>query len=180
MVTTSAPDVAVVVREHGPRVVALLRRTFGPHADVDDLFQQIMLEVVRSLPTFRGASALGTWVHRIALNVVFQEMRRTYRAPTMVDVGELDLPGERDVAADVEAAEAERLLYEALAGLPPHQRIAVVLHDLHGHTLQEVADELATPLQTLASRVQAGRASLATTLGAQLRRRQDRRRKGGA
>jgi RNA polymerase sigma-70 factor (ECF subfamily) len=176
---TDALDVDVVVREQGPRVVALLRRTFGPGADIDDLFQQVMLEVVRSLPDFRGRSSIGTWVHRIALNTVFQEMRRTYRAPTMVDVDAVELVGAGDVAADVEQAEAERLLYVALAALPPHQRIAVVLHDLHGHTLREVADELATPLPTIASRVQSGRAALAGALDANLRRRRVQRRGAG-
>ena len=179
MVTNAPPpDVEAVVREHGPRVVALLRRTFGPRADIDDLFQQVMLEVVRALPGFQGASGLGTWIHRIALNVIFQEMRRTYRAPRMVDVDDVDLVGDLDVAADVEAAEAERLLYSALAALPPHQRIAVVLHDLHGHTLKEVAQELASPLQTVASRVQAGRAALADALSEHLRHRRTRRSEG--
>ncbi len=175
----SPPDVDVVVREQGPRVIALLRRTFGPAADIDDLFQQVMLEIVRALPQFRGESALSTWVHRIALNTIFQEMRRTYRAPAMVDVAAVELVGEGDVVADVEQAEAERHLYDALAALPPHQRIAVVLHDLHGHTLREVAEELACPLQTIASRVQAGRAALATALDARLRRRRDQRRGAG-
>jgi RNA polymerase sigma-70 factor (ECF subfamily) len=165
------------VRNHGPRVVALLRRTFGPRAEVDDLYQQVMLEVVRALPGFRGTSGLGTWIHRIALNVIFQEMRRTYRAPRMVDVDAVDLVGDSDVAADVEAAEAERLLYAALAALPPNQRIAVVLHDLHGHTLKEVAAELASPLPTIASRVQAGRAALAEALSDSLRHRRTRRSK---
>lgn len=163
------------MREHGPRVVALLRRTFGPRADVDDLFQQVMLEVVRALPGFQGSSTLGTWIHRIALNVSYQEMRRTYRAPLMVDVAEVDIAGDSDVAADLEAAEAERLLYAALAALPPHQRIAVVLHDLHGHTLKEVAHELASPLPTIASRVQAGRAALADALSERLRHRRGHR-----
>ena len=171
----SAPyDIDRVVREQGPRVVALLRRTFGPGADIDDLFQQVMLEIVRSLPGVQGASALGTWVHRVALNTIFQEMRRTYRAPSMVDVEEVELVGDGDVAADFEQAESERLLYAALAALPPHQRIAVVLHDLHRHTLKEVGEELACPLPTVASRVQAGRAALADALDVRVRRRRSR------
>jgi len=55
-----SPDVKAVVREHGPRVLALRRRTFGSQADVDDLFQQVTLEVVRSLPGFQSMSSIGT------------------------------------------------------------------------------------------------------------------------
>ncbi len=178
-------DVEAVVREHGPRVRSLLRKTFGPGVDVDDLCQIAMLEIVRSLPGFKGDSQLSTWIHRVVLNVAYQEMRRAYRRPELVDVDDVEASGalaggalaDGDDAHDrLERQESERLLYAAIAALPPHQRFAVVLHDLHGLTLKDAAEQLQTPLSTVAARVQSGRAALADALGEALRQRKPRSR----
>ncbi|MEQ8982022.1 MAG: sigma-70 family RNA polymerase sigma factor, partial [Deltaproteobacteria bacterium] len=68
-----------VVRDHAEDVAKQLRRIFGPSADIDDVFQAVFVEVIRSLDKFRGKSKLKTWIHRITLNVAYQEMRMQYR-----------------------------------------------------------------------------------------------------
>ena len=154
---TTRDETEVVVRAHGPAVWRQLKRIFGAHADIEDTFQQVMLEIVRALPGFQGESELSTWIHRITLNVAYQRMRRGYRG---VEV-DLDESGVVAIAADVEAA---RRLYKALEALPPKKRIAVVLHDIEGLTLREIGERLGVPLQTVASQVHTGRALLAEEL----------------
>lgn len=153
-----------IVREHGPRVRALLYRLFGGSADVEDLFQDVFVEVLRSLPTFAARAKLSTWIHRVALNVAYQEMRRR----SLLNKHAIAASDENGpLHGDAQAArnQAARRVHVALASLPPKQRLAVALHDLQGMTLREIADATGLPLQTVATQVRAGRARLAQCLG---------------
>ena len=131
------PSPEEVVKTHAPQVMRHLRRIFGPHADVDDVFQAVFVEILRSLPRFRGDAQLKTWIHRITLNVAYQA---------------------RD---DIARSESLGTLYRALSSLEPKKRLPVILHDIEGHTLKEVGELLGRPLQTVASQVRTGRKELA-------------------
>lgn len=159
------PTPTEIVEEHGPSVLAQLRRTFGPRADVDDVFQAVFVEVLRSLPRFRGHASLRTWIHRITLNVAYQEMRHHYRARATSPLDEVDEPcSTQDMEEELAQAEAGRRLYEALDELDPKKRMAVILHDIEGLTLREIGEQLGRPLQTVATQVRTGRAELAEAL----------------
>jgi RNA polymerase sigma-70 factor (ECF subfamily) len=151
-----------LVREHGPSVHRQLQRLFGPRADIDDVFQAVMVEVLRSLPAFEGRAPIGAWIRRITLHVAYQEMRVRCREREFASEVELDgLRSADDPEAELVRRRELEALYAALETLSPKKRIAVVLHDIEGHTLQEIADALGRPLQTVASQVRAGRAELA-------------------
>jgi RNA polymerase sigma-70 factor (ECF subfamily) len=158
--TRSSPE--QVVRDHGPMVHRQLKRIFGPRADVEDTFQNVFIEVLRSLPSFRGRSKLSTWIRRITWNVAYQEMRVQYRRPRAYAFDEeRDATTElRDIENRVEEREELRRLYAGLEQLDPKQRMAVVLHDIEGLTLKEIGKALGRPLQTVASQLHAGRARL--------------------
>ena len=157
------PTPEEVVRQHSGDVHRLLRRIFGPGADVEDLFQAAFVEVLRSLPTFRGRSKLRTWIHRITLNVAYQEMRMQYRERAVRAHKDIDqFTCEPDVERRLEEEEALRALYVALETLEPKKRMAVVLHDLEEHTLKEIGELLGRPLQTVASQLKAGRSDLSS------------------
>jgi RNA polymerase sigma-70 factor (ECF subfamily) len=164
---------AEVVRQHGPAVLSRLRRMFGVHAEIDDTFQQVMLEVVRGLPAFAGRSELSTWIHRITLNVAYQRMRRSYRAVGVVALDTVTEPqsDDDDALTLLERAEAARLLHACLEMLPPKRRVAVVLHDIEGLTLKAIGEHIGSPLQTVASQLKAGRAELAGHMHRALRDR---------
>lgn len=162
------PTAREVVERHGPDVYAHLKRIFGPDADVDDLFQQVFEEVLKALPRFQGRSKLRTWLHRITLNVAYQEMRLQYRRPPPVSLDEAREPADPvDLEADVESRAAKAMLYSCLEELSPKLRMVVVLRDIEGRTLPEIAESLGRPLPTVVSQSKTARAQL----GRLLRRR---------
>src|SRR5438093_8909096 len=57
-----------VFRDYAPRVYTLARRMLGNDADAEDVTQDVLLQVVRKLDTFRGESDFFTWLHRITVN----------------------------------------------------------------------------------------------------------------
>src|SRR5437588_475570 len=59
-----------VFRDHAGAVFGLARRMLGNDADAEDVTQEVLLQVVRKLDTFRGEAALATWLHRVTANAV--------------------------------------------------------------------------------------------------------------
>src|SRR2546426_5871474 len=65
-----------VFREYAPRVYNLARRMLGNDADAEDVTQDVLLQVIRKLDTFRGESALPTWLHRVTVNAALMHRRK--------------------------------------------------------------------------------------------------------
>lgn len=172
------PDPAEVVCAYGSQVHRHLKRIFGPGADVDDAYQMVFMEVLRSLPSFRGLSKLSTWIRRITWNVAYQEMRMRYRHQRVTPLDPLSpvLKDDQEPADEVlDRQQAMRRIYSALQEIDPKQRTAVVMHDIEGKTLKEVSRALGRPLPTVASQLYAGRARLAESIGDHLQHVSDRR-----
>src|SRR3954463_12827177 len=74
--TTSPPTPEQVFRDFGPRVYNLARRMLGNDADAEDVTQDVLLQVVRNLNSFRGDSALSTWLHRVTVNAALAHRRK--------------------------------------------------------------------------------------------------------
>src|SRR5215510_12368342 len=65
-----------VFREYAPRIYNLARRMLASDADAEDVTQDVLLQVVRKLNTFRGESTLSTWLHKITVNAALAHRRR--------------------------------------------------------------------------------------------------------
>src|SRR5438874_10397920 len=65
-----------VFRDYAPRVYNLARRMLGNDADAEDVTQEVLLQVVRKLDTFRGESAFPTWLHRVTVNAALAHRRK--------------------------------------------------------------------------------------------------------
>ncbi len=153
-------DAARVAQEHGPAVYRRLKRIFGPEADVDDAYQSVFVEVLRSLPSYAGRARLGAWIRRITYNVAYQEMRLRYRQPELVELKDAAASCD-DPSVELERREAMRMVYRALGELTPSLRLVLVLHDIEGLTLKEISIATGRPVPTVASRLAAARAGLA-------------------
>jgi RNA polymerase sigma-70 factor (ECF subfamily) len=123
-------------RAHVGRVHALCLRLAGTRNAAEDLTQEVFVRAWRKLSTFRGEAAFGTWLYRLALNVVVSELRS----------GRLD----GDVPADEDPGFAGRQapgrtpelgldLERAIAALPDGARKVFVLHDISGLRHDEIA-----------------------------------------
>src|SRR5688572_17095346 len=64
-----------VYHDYGPRVYSMARRMVS-ETDAEDVTQEVLLQVVRKLPSFRGESALPTWLHRITVNAALSHRRK--------------------------------------------------------------------------------------------------------
>ena len=141
-------------------VIAL--HTLGDPDDAADAVQEALVAAYRRAATFRGESSVRTWLGRIVVNACIDRVRHE-RVRATVPWPERDVAARRsDPAAEV----ATRLVVrEALALIPVEQRVAVVLVDVEGYPVTEVAAILGVPSGTVKSRCARGRARLAVLLG---------------
>src|ERR1700757_3604094 len=65
-----------VFHQHAPQIYSLARRMLGNDADAEDVTQDVLLQVVRKLNTFRGESAFPTWLHRVTVNAALAHRRK--------------------------------------------------------------------------------------------------------
>src|SRR5436309_6054560 len=79
-----------VYRDYAPRVYNLARRMLGNDADAEDVTQDVLLQVVRKLDTFRGESAFPTWLHRVTVNAALAHRRRASNRQEKTSADPLD------------------------------------------------------------------------------------------
>jgi RNA polymerase sigma-70 factor (ECF subfamily) len=170
------PDAfGVLFGRHRDRLWAVALRTSGSPEDAADALQEAMISAFRRADSFRGDALVTTWLHRIVVNACLDRLRRNkVRAarPLPDDLEEYAGRGavlaSGDEAVDPEAhavlADRRRAVVAALEQLPPDQRAAVVLVDLEGYPVDEVAEMLDCPTGTVKSRCARGRARLAKLL----------------
>ena len=123
-------------RSHVAKVFALALRLTGDRGQAAELVQDTFVRAWEALPRFRGESALGTWLHRIAVNVLLEsrraEGRRLKRVVLTEDPAEMERPA-------AEASPGVRMdLEHAIAGLPEGARVVFVLHDVEGYEHREI------------------------------------------
>ena len=152
-----------IYRLHAARIYTLASRMAGSPDDGEDLLQEIFLQAHRKLGSFKGDSALGTWLYRLALNhcVDFVRSRRA-KMSKLTDT--LDVEGAAEPTAPRETPIARLDLERALERLPEGCREAFVLHDVEGFDHREVADLLGIAEGTSKSQVFKARMKLRTLL----------------
>ena len=147
--TGSADDVRLAVsgdvaaferlyRAHVGRVFALSMRMTGDHDRATHLTQDTFVIAWQRLGTFRGEAAFGSWLHRIAVNVMLSDARsaRRYDARVTTSTAQDEMHNAATASPDVEqAVDLER----AIARLSPAARTVFVLHDVEGYRHDEIA-----------------------------------------
>jgi len=155
-----------VYRTHAGRLYSVAFRMLGNAADAEDLLQDIFLSAHRKLGSFRGESALGTWLYRLAVNLCLDYIRsRTGRAISITDPLD-DETGLSDVGTRglAERTVAKMDLERAMAQLPDGCRMAFVLHDIEGLEHREVAEAMGIAEGTSKSQVHKARLRLRAIL----------------
>ena len=135
---------ATLFHAHKARVYALCLRMTNNTAEAEDLAQDAFLQVFRKLSTFRGDSALSTWLYRVAVNTVLMHFRK--RSLLQVSLDEASQQdghsvkreyGNRD---DQLWGSVDRIaLARAMKELPSGYRTIFLLHEVKGYEHQEIA-----------------------------------------
>lgn len=131
---------AALLASHGGAIRRISRIYGRGAANQDDLHQEICLQIWRSLPSFKGQSAVGTWVYRVALNTALSwqrgsERRRKHEAELALD------PALHSTGTS--ARSEDSILEEFLSQLGPVDRALLVLY-MEGLTHQEMAEVTGT------------------------------------
>jgi len=146
------PDACTcMVKRFAPLVYARALRLTGDHDEAESVLQTTFIKACDALPTFEGASGLGTWIYRIATNEGLMLLRRRKPQVALDDVVETlqpdDVPQQRQGWAPdpLRAALDDELhveLEQAIAALPEPLRIVVLLRDIEQFSTQETAEQL--------------------------------------
>jgi RNA polymerase sigma-70 factor, ECF subfamily len=153
-------DVAAYERlyhRHAARVHSLARRLLGA-LEVEDAVQDVFIRAWSRLETFRGESAFGTWLHRLAINVCLRRAEKSRRAS-------FDQPLRPDeLRARPAALDMQLDLTGALEQLTPNLRHVVVLFDLEGYSHEDIAGLLSISADSSKMRLHRGRSALRALL----------------
>jgi RNA polymerase sigma factor (sigma-70 family) len=127
-------------RSHCDRIFALCWRMCGGDRGLaEDMVQEAFVRAWSKLHLFRGDSKFGTWLHRLAVNVVLSDRRirvkRVQREQALSEDIERVMVGQRDVFAGL-----RKDLEYAIAGLPERARTVLILYDIEGYQHNEIAE----------------------------------------
>jgi RNA polymerase sigma factor (sigma-70 family) len=154
---------AVLVRRHGPMVLAVCRRILRDFQHAEDAYQATFLVLARKAPSLVVSQSLGTWLHGVAYHTAMRAGatvgRLRARERSMNDV-------QHPAVAPVEAHDWLPILDRELGLLPEKYRAAIVLCDLEGRPRREAALLLGVSEGTLSSRLARGRGLLGKRLEA--------------
>jgi len=139
-----------LARDSADRLYAIAYHITRDADRAEDAVQGALIAMWRDLPSLRDAARFEAWTYRLVANASFQELRRRRQARVIPISPEVMVTGGRDVAAD---AVLRDQLDRSLAALTPDHRAVVVLRHLAGLSTDEVAEVLAIPRGTVASRL---------------------------
>jgi len=137
--------------KHRNHVHGALFRILGSNSGIDDAIQDTFVEIFKSLASYRGEAALGTWIHKCAVRVAYAhiEKRSKQARLALVEPPKVE-PGLEDIAI---AREATRRLYRLLEKLSPTARVAFVLSAIEDRSLKEIAEIMGATLVATKVRV---------------------------
>jgi len=146
-------------RHFGP-VLRLVRALGITDPEADDLCQEIFLIIYRHLDGFRGEARLGTWIHRLATREAFRHARRgrMRRALVALLAREQPPPVPRDWSEN--QAARRQYLGQLLDRLPPERRLALVLFEVDGRSVEEIAEVCGCAVNTVWTRIHRARQQL--------------------
>jgi RNA polymerase sigma-70 factor (ECF subfamily) len=139
----------------------------GRERDLDDLVQDAMEQALRSLPSFQGRSKLSTWTFQVCYRTLLKRRRswmRWLKRFSFTSTGELPEPHLADGREPALQRERIARVHDALGTLGEKKRVVVTLHDLEGHSSEEIAELVGAKIGTVRSRLRDGRRELLLAL----------------
>jgi len=165
-----------LVRQHSGRLLAVARRFLRTEEDSEDAVQDAFLAAFRSLDGFEGHSALGTWLHRIVVNVCLMRLRAWSRSrevriadllPTFDETGHHSRPvrpWEEQALARLTQAETRAHVRACIDRLPGPYRQVLLLRDIEELDTEQTAQHLGIDPGAVKTRLHRARQALRTLL----------------
>lgn len=156
----------ILYEQYVGRIYAVCLRMSADRQEAERLTQDAFVRAWRHLHTFRGDSAFGSWLHRLAVNVVLEDSRSSRRRTLRVQP--VENPTIHETTHNVTTARDPDMhmdLERAIALLPPGARQALVLHDIEGYKHEEIARLLGTAVGTVKAQLHRARKLLRDRLG---------------
>ena len=165
-----------VVREYGPRLLAVTRRITGDEHDAQEALQDALLSAFRKIESFAGGARLTTWLHRVAINAALMKVRSRDRRragsvedllPNYSDGGRLlDTLADWQTSAEevAQSREAAERVRACIDRLPSNYRTVLVLRDVEGLSTEAAARALGTTTDAAKVRLHRARQALRTLL----------------
>jgi RNA polymerase sigma factor (sigma-70 family) len=141
---------AELLASYGPSLRRIARSYAGGSGEDEDLHQEILCQLWRSWPSFRGDAAAGTWLYRVALNTALTHRRQSKRRPLVASSGDID--DSRQAASVGEPKDEAAILREFLGSLGAVDRSAMILY-MEGLAHQGIADVLGLSLGAVGVRI---------------------------
>lgn len=153
-----------LVRRRLPHMVNLARRMLGDAAEAEDVAQEVFLRVWKEAPRWTpGAALFSTWMHRVAMNLCTDRLRRRRETPSE-DAGATLADGAPSPASGLQEMERRAAVEAALAALPERQRAAIVLTHYQDLPAAEAAAILEVSVEALESLLARARRALRAAL----------------
>ncbi len=149
-------------RENKAKVMSTAYRLLGNRADAEDVTQDVFIKVYKHIDSFRGESAVTTWIYRITVNACYDLLRKRRREQTisLEDCTELS----------TESRSLKELIESMVARLPETYRSVFTLHDIQGLKHTEIAKVLGITVGTSKSLLHRARAQLRKKLSPYIKR----------
>ena len=152
-----------LVRRYQERIYATVYHMTANHEDANDLAQEAFIKAYQALKSFKGGSSFYTWVYRIAINktINFLKQRKTRSAMSLDDI-DFNAEHDPDLVAlisdktprrEVNLAELQQKLNEAMQKLSEPHRLVVTLHDVQGLSHEKIAEIMECNIGTVRSRL---------------------------
>lgn len=164
-----------IVREYRETVFRVAMRIVKNEEEAEDVTQDAFMNAYRKLDTFKGDSALSSWIYRIAVNTALMRLRKKKRlaevsyeglqSPDAVDFLWSETDGKSDRGDEIaESKELRGQIAIAIAELEPKYKNVFVAKEVEGLSLQEIADEMDLSIPAVKSRLHRARLSLRVSL----------------
>lgn len=156
---------AELVRRHLPKMVGLARRMLGDAAEAEDVGQEVFLRVWKHAPSWKpGQAKFETWMHRVAMNLCLDRLRRSGRNAGEVTPETVD--GRASATRALDDRQRRERVRDALQQLPERQRAALVLCYYQDRSNTDAAEILSISVEALESLLSRARRTLKTALAA--------------
>lgn len=154
---TSASDFASIYRREFNYVWCSLRRLGIGEREIEDVTHDVFLTAHRRLPTYDRTRPLRPWLFGIAFRVASDHRRLARNAREIATEGIDSVDPARPPDDEVAGRQARALVRQAICALDLNRRAVLIMHDIEGYPVPEIAEALSVPLKTMYSRLRSAR-----------------------